>query len=350
MNEFMNQVFFSNTLFDYLKAIIIFLSALIFIKILQHTFLKRLKQLSERTKTTIDDFLLSLVKRIALPLACWGAFYLSVNTLVLFPFLKNLIRIFSVAIITIFTAHLAMLLVNYGFKMYAHKRTDDISLERSLQGILRVIKVLIWSFAVMFFLDNIGFKISTVIAGLGIGGIAVGLAAQAILKDLFSYFSIIFDRPFEIGDFIIIGDYLGTVEYIGAKTTRIRSLGGEQLIFSNTDLTDSRVRNYKRMEKRRVVFQLGVTYDTGYEKLKEIPKIITDVIKNIENTAFDRAHFSSYGDFNLVFEVVYYVLSSDYNKYMDVQQEINLAINKEFSSRAIEFAYPTQTLYVNKQT
>ena len=183
---------------------------------------------------------------------------------------------------------------------------------------------------------------------LGVGGIAIGLAAQAVLKDLFSYFSIIFDRPFEVGDFIIVGDLLGTVEYIGAKTTRLRSLGGEQLIFSNTDLTDSRIKNYKRMEQRRVLFQFGIVYQTPYEKLQQIPSIVKKIIEDVEDTIFDRTHFSSYGDSNLVFEVVYYVVGSDYNKYMDIQQSINLAIFKEFETRGVEFAYPTQTLYINK--
>ena len=169
-----------------------------------------------------------------------------------------------------------------------------------------------------------------------------------MFKDLFSYFSILFDRPFEIGDFVIIGEYLGTIEHIGIKTTRIRSLGGEQLVFSNSDLTDSRVRNYKKMQKRRVVFKFGVTYQTSQDKLKNIPGGIEKIVKGIKDTAFDRAHFASYGDFSLIFEVVYYVLAADYNKYMDIQQEINLAINKEFTSHKIEFAYPTQTLYVNK--
>ncbi|MFC1599390.1 mechanosensitive ion channel family protein, partial [Candidatus Omnitrophota bacterium] len=213
---------------------------------------------------------------------------------------------------------------------------------------LSVSKFLIWGLAIIFFLDNLGFKVSTVIAGLGIGGVAVALAAQAVLGDLFSYFAIIFDRPFEIGDFIIIGEYLGTIEHIGVKTTRIRSLGGEQLVFSNTDLTNSRVRNYKRMQKRRVVFKLGVTYQTSLDQLKAVPGIIEKAIKSIDNTTFDRAHFLSYGDFSLVLEVVYYVLTGDYNKYMDIQQSINFAIKEEFEKRGIEFAYPTQTLYVNK--
>ena len=140
-----------------------------------------------------------------------------------------------------------------------------------MTGIIRVIKLIVWGVAISFFLDNMGFKISAVIAGLGIGGVAVALAAQAVLGDLFSYFAIIFDRPFEVGDFIIIGDFLGCVEHVGIKTTRISSLGGEQLIFSNTDLTNSRVRNYKRMKKRRVVFQFGVTYETGLQMVKVIP-------------------------------------------------------------------------------
>ncbi|MDP2942472.1 MAG: mechanosensitive ion channel family protein, partial [Candidatus Omnitrophota bacterium] len=213
---------------------------------------------------------------------------------------------------------------------------------------LIVVKVLIWGGAIILFLDNLGFKISAIIAGLGIGGVAVALAAQAILKDLFSYFSIIFDQPFKIGDFIIVGDLMGTIEYIGIKTTRIRSLGGEMLIFSNSDLTDSRLRNYRLMEKRRVVFKLGVVYETSRERLKEIPKIIENSIKNVKDTMFDRAHFFSYGDFSLIFEIVYYVVGADYNKYMDIQQEINFAIKEEFERKGIEFAFPTQTLYVNK--
>jgi len=233
--------------------------------------------------------------------------------------------------------------------MYCKKVSASKTLDKSLSGALKVIKFGVWSLAVIFLLDNLGFKISTVIAGLGIGGVAIALAAQAVLGDLFSYFSIIFDRPFEIGDFIIVGDLLGTIEHIGIKTTRVRSLGGEQLIFPNSDLTNSRVRNYKRMQKRRVVFKLGVTYDTPLAKLKEIPKIIEGSIKGVADTIFDRAHFSSYGDFSLTFEVVYYVLSSDYNKYMDIQQEINFKIKEEFEKKAIEFAFPTQTLYVNKQ-
>jgi small-conductance mechanosensitive channel len=184
------------------------------------------------------------------------------------------------------------------------------------------------------------------VAGLGIGGIAIALAAQTILGDLFSYLVIFFDKPFEIGDFIILEDKMGTVEYIGIKTTRIRTLGGEQLICSNTDLTNSRVHNFKRMQERRVVFSFGVVYDTTTTKLKLIPGIIKQAIESLRETRFDRAHFKSFGNSSLDFEVVYYILTPDYNLYMDKQQAINMSIFESFEREQIEFAYPTQTLFL----
>ena len=344
----MERVYFENSVADYLIVIGLFLAALIAIKIFKHYILKRLKKLAEKTTTTIDDFLIRIIQKQILPLANFGAFYLSVNILSLPPFAKKIIDVIGMAVLMVFTARLALSFMSYGFDLYFTKRGKDIAADRSLTGILAVLKVIVWALAIVMFLDNLGFKISAIIAGLGIGGIAIALAAQAILGDLFSYFSILFDRPFEVGDFIILDDYLGTIEHIGIKTTRIRSLGGEQVILSNTDLTSSRVRNYKRMDSRRVVFKLGVTYQTSLEQLKVMPGLIEKIIKGVKGTTFDRAHFSSYGDFNLVFEVVYYVMSRDYNIYMDTQQEINFAIKKEFEARGIEFAYPTQTVYLNK--
>ncbi|MFC1667435.1 mechanosensitive ion channel family protein [Candidatus Omnitrophota bacterium] len=348
IQDIMGYVFFGNRVMDYSICIFLFLALLVIIKIFRHFLLKRLKKWAEKTATTLDDFLISIVQKIFLPLTYFGALYVSLNTLSLAPVLEKVIGIIGVGLLTLFAARLATVLIDYGINLYWAKRGKDITLERSMNGISRVVRVIVWGLAIVFFLDNLGFKISAVIAGLGIGGVAVALAAQAVLGDLFSYFAILFDRPFEVGDFIIIGDYLGSIEHIGIKTTRIRSLGGEQLIFSNTDLTNSRVRNYKRMEKRRVVFKLGVTYQTSLEQVKAISGIIKDVIKNIKDTTFDRAHFLSYGDFSLIFEVVYYIMGSDYNKYMDIQQEINFGIKKEFEVQGIEFAYPTQTLYLTK--
>lgn len=213
---------------------------------------------------------------------------------------------------------------------------------------LRAIAVFaIWIAGLLFLLDNLGFDITAVVAGLGIGGIAVALAAQALLGDLFSYFVILFDKPFELGDFLIFGDILGSVERIGVKTTRLRSLSGEQIIVSNSDLTSSRVRNYKRMESRRVVFRIGVVYGTSAEHLREIPSIIRSIVEREDTVRFDRAHFATYGDWSLQFEVVYIVASADYNLFMDVQERINLAIYDDFTAHGIEFAFPTQTIALN---
>jgi len=191
--------------------------------------------------------------------------------------------------------------------------------------------------------------VTALVAGLGVGGIAVALAVQNILGDLFASFSIVLDRPFVMGDFIIVGDYMGTVEHVGLKTTRIRSLSGEQLVFSNTDLLGSRIRNYKRMAERRVVFSLGVLYQTSPEQLEKIPQMIREIVEAQTPVRFDRAHFKEYGASSLNFEVVYYILDPDYNRYMDIQQAVNLEIYRRFDEEGIEFAYPTQTLYLRRE-
>jgi len=342
------ETFLGNNISDYLICLFIFLLSFIGIKIFKHIILKKLKKWAKRTKTTLDDFLVNLIEKSVVPFLYLFALYISLKVLNFPAYFDKVVNTAAMAILTFFIANIVLKLIAYSLETYWRKIKHTDTLEHSLSGVLKVVKFVVWALAVVFFLDNLGFKISTVIAGLGIGGVAIALAAQALLKDLFSYFSIVFDRPFEVGDFIIVGDLLGTIEHVGIKTTRIRSLGGEQLIFSNSDLTDSRVRNYKKMKKRRVVFKLGVVYGTPLKELKEIPKIIEKVIRSVQDTNFDRAHFFSYADFSLVFEVVYYVMSPDYNKYMDIQQEINFIIKEEFEKRKIDFAFPTQTVYLNK--
>ncbi len=342
------QIVFHNRVLDYLICFFTFLVGAIIIQIFKSILLNRLKAWTEKTSTTLDDFLIQAVKKQLFPLLYFGAFYLSIRGLVLSSVLYKSINILGLILLTIFGARFLLTMIEYSLKAYWVKKGMGTAKKQALDGIIMVTKVVVWGFAVIILLDNLGIKISALVAGLGIGGIAIALAAQAVLGDLFSYFTIFFDRPFEIDDFIIVGDYLGTVEHVGIKTTRVRSLSGEQLVFSNSDLTNSRLRNYKRMDKRRVNFKLGVTYETGLEQLKEIPTMIANIIKSVDDVVFDRAHFFSYGDFSLVFDVVYYVLSSDYNKYMDIQQEINFKIKEEFEKRKIEFAYPTQTLYLNK--
>jgi small-conductance mechanosensitive channel len=224
---------------------------------------------------------------------------------------------------------------------------DDDPTRRTVGQMLALgARVGLWALLLLVALDNLGVDITALVAGLGVGGVAVALATQNILGDLFASVSILLDKPFVPGDFVIVGDFMGTVDHIGIKTTRVRSLGGEQIVFSNNDLLQSRLRNYKRMSERRIVFRLGVVYQTSVEKLVAIPEMLRTIVENQSGTRLDRAHFASYGDFALTFEAVYYVLSPEYNRYMDVQQAINLDIYRTFQGQGIEFAYPTQTLLV----
>ncbi len=346
--DVLNHEYFGNELFKYFTALVLFLVGIIAAKIFKRILLKRLKSWAEKTSTEIDDFIVHILERLVVPIFYFFALFFSLKTLNLRPGFSNFLDTALMTLITFSVVYLCVKVVNISFRIYWKKLGQIQTFESSFGAALSIMKFIIWSIAIIFYLDNLGFKVSSVIAGLGIGGVAIALAAQTVLKDLFSYFSIIFDHPFEVGDFIIVGELLGTIEHIGIKTTRVRSLGGEQLIFSNSDLTDSRIRNYKRMQKRRVVFKLGVVYETTLDQLKEIPKIIKNAVEKTENTIFDRAHFFSYGDFSLIFEVVYLVKSGDYNKYMDIQQNINFIIKDEFENRNIEFAFPTQTLYLNK--
>ena len=208
--------------------------------------------------------------------------------------------------------------------------------------------VAVWSLVLLMALANLGVDITALVAGLGIGGIALALGLQNILGDLFASVSILLDKPFVVGDFIIVGEFMGTVERIGVKTSHLRSLGGELIVFSNSDLLQSRVRNYRNMERRRVLFRLGVVYQTPHEQLRRIPQMLEECVQGIEGVSFDRAHFAEFGDFALKFEVVYFVLDRDYNVHMDHLQELNLAIHGAFQREGIEFAYPTQTLFTSK--
>jgi len=220
------------------------------------------------------------------------------------------------------------------------------SMRNALALIQFAVRVAVWSIALLLIFENLGFDVTALVAGLGVGGIAVALAAQSVLGDLFSSLAIVLDRPFEVGDFIVFGDQSGTVEKIGIKTTRIRALSGEQVAVSNSDLVKTRVHNFKRMDRRRIVLVLGVTYDTPADKLDSIPSMVTKIIEAQDQARFDRAHFRSFGASALEFEAVYYVLSADYTVYMDVQQDINFAIFRAFEDQGIEFAFPSQTLYV----
>ncbi|MEB3213908.1 MAG: mechanosensitive ion channel family protein [Leptolyngbyaceae bacterium] len=348
--EFLSNELLGNTLGDYLLAIATFVIAVIVIRIVKSIVVGRLKRWSRYTSTDLDDRLITIVERPLIALLYLGAFYIAIRNLDLHPILQQSIDVICVIIGTLLAVQLLGSLVEYGARLYLLKKRSDPAMTQTVDAVVPAIKVVVWAIGIVFLLDNLGFDISAVVTGLGIGGVAVALAAQGILGDLFSYISILSDRPFELGDFIIVGDLVGTVEHIGLKTTRLRSLTGEELIIANTDITSSRIQNFKRMARRRIAFSIGVTYETAADTLKQIPSLIQQVIEGVKPVTFDRAHFASYGDFSLNYEVVYYVETSDYGEYMDAQQTIYFGIRDVFEEKGIEFAYPTQLLYVNGLT
>src|SRR5665648_775727 len=282
INDFLQQTYFQNRIIDYIISIAIFILLVISIKIIKSILLKKLLQTwAKKTTTKIDDkFVKAFEERIKtfLNLVYFGAFYISIKQLTIYSQIERFFNIFIIILLTFFGIRFLLSITIYGLETYWVKKEKGQAKKQALKGIITIIKIIIWGIFLIILLDNLGIKISALVAGLGIGGIAIALAAQSVLGDLFSYFIIFFDRPFEIGDFIIIGDFLGTVEDIGIKTTRLRSLGGEELIFSNQDLTNSRVRNYKRMNRRRIVFKFGVIYQITLTQLKKIPQIVEEII------------------------------------------------------------------------
>jgi small-conductance mechanosensitive channel len=309
----------------------------------------RLSRLAKRTETHWDDAVLDLLANTkSLALLIFALFFGSL-ALTLTDKVRTIILSVTLIALIVQGGLWASQLLHYWLKRSMEKRRkEDPGSVAALNVSSWVARLIIWSIVLLLILDNLGINITALVAGLGVGGIAVALAVQNILGDLFASLSIVLDKPFAVGDFIIIDDYLGSVENVGLKTTRLRSLSGEQLVMSNADLLSSRIRNYGRMYERRIVFNLGVTYQTPREKLKKIPGIIREAVESQEKTRFDRSHFKAYGDFSLDFETVYYVLEPDYNVYMDIQQSVNLAIHERFEQETIEFAYPTQTVYVER--
>ena len=227
-------------------------------------------------------------------------------------------------------------------KKRRHSMAEDRATAGSLGIIAIIVRALIWSVVLLLTLDNLGANITTLVAGLGIGGIAIALAVQNVLGDLLASLSITLDKPFVLGDFLIIDDFKGTVEHIGIKSTRLRSLDGEQIIMPNADLLKSRMRNYGRMQERRVLFSIGVTYETPRAKLERIPGIVRAIVETQPRVRVDRCHLARLGSYSIDCEVVYYVLSAEYGVYMDIQQDINLKLIEAFEREQIEFAYPTQ--------
>lgn len=228
-------------------------------------------------------------------------------------------------------------LVGFLGKRYAQRQEGG---KATIVAVSFLGRLVLWCVLALLLLDTYGVQITTLVATLGVGGIAVALAAQSVLGDLLAAISIYLDKPFVIGDFIIFDDFLGTVEYVGLRSTQIQSLGGERIVMSNSDLLQCRIRNYKPMAERRAVFEINVAYGLSYDALASVPDILREAIAAQPDARLDRAHFKKYTESSLVFEAVYYVLNPDYAVYMDVQQGINLHVYRKFEDNGIAFAHP----------
>lgn len=345
--QFLERTFLDNTLQTWAIALGTALLVWMAIKVAKSFLERRMVKLAARTRTEVDDLVLEVIRKTKVFFPLIIAIYTGAQALQLPELAEKIILGVTVILVLLQVGIWGSAMITFWVKRYMQRRMqEDAAAATSVAALSFVGKLALWSVLLLLALDNLGYDITALVAGLGIGGIAVALALQNVLGDLFASLSIVLDKPFVIGDFIIVGDYLGTVEHIGLKTTRVRSLGGEQLVFSNNDLLESRIRNYKRMAERRIVFGFGVVYQTPADTLAEIPGQVKEIIESVDRTRFDRAHFKSYGDSSLDFEVAYYVLSPDYNTYMDIQQEINLELYRRFEAQGIDFAYPTRTLFV----
>ena len=342
------SVILGNTPAAYGYALTAFAVALTLLYVVKNIGVARLRAMAEKTETDLDDLLVALIGKFQWFEYQLVAFFIATRYLLRTDAFDSGLKTVILLVFTYRGITIAQTLLTYWVNKVAAKRELDgqarTSVVNSTQTILRI---LVWIAAVLFVLDNLGVNISAVLAGLGIGGVAVALASQAILGDLFNFFVILLDKPFNIGDFIISDSVSGTIEHIGLKSTRIRSLSGEIVVISNSNLLSSRIRNYQDLTKRRVVFKTGIVYGTKPELLRKIPSIVEKAVQGCQ-AEFDRCNLSNCGDFSLDFETAYYLNEPDYNAYMAAHEQVLLAVLEGLAAAGAELAYPTQTVLIKK--
>ena len=351
MWDFLRNPLADNTAQDWLIAAGVFVAMMVVVRAAIGIGLRRVKTIAAKTETDVDDLVTELLEKTKFLFVALVALYAGARSLTLPPEVDDLMSTILVLGFLIQGAFWANGMVNYILESWARQKFEaDPTISTALGSVGFLIRFAVWATFVMLALDNLGINIGPLVASLGIGGVALALALQGILGDLFASLTIIFDKPFAVGDYIQVGDLAGTVQHVGLKSTRIRASSGEQLVFSNADLLGSRIRNFQNRQERRCAFTLGVTYDTSSEKLERIPDLIREIIESRENTRFDRSFFMTFGDSALNIETVYYMLVPDFQTYGETHHAINLEIFRKFAEEGIEFAYPTQTVYLEGVT
>jgi small-conductance mechanosensitive channel len=344
----METIFWENTVAHYVGALTVVVIALLVIVVLRRILRPRHAE-GEPSRARVDELLRVTVARTRLSLLLLVVLYFASRPLILPELAWAIIRGGAVIAFLVQLGLWVSAGLDYWVERYRHGKLEtDAAAVTTISAVGFVIRIVLWALLFLVGLQNFGFEVTPLIAGLGIGGIAIALALQAILGDLFASLSIVIDKPFVIGDFIIVGDYLGTVEHIGLKTTRIRSLSGEQVIMSNGDLLQSRIRNYKRMFERRAVYNFAIAYGTSPDLLEKIPRLVKEAVEQTPNTRFDRSHFKGFGDYAYQFETVFWITQPDFNIYMDAQQQISLKLVRAFEGEGIRPAVPVRQIVQEK--
>jgi small-conductance mechanosensitive channel len=340
----LDRSFLGEPVRDWMMAAVIAVVVLALLALVKRLIVHRLGRIAPRTETRVDDFVVAMVRRTRWLLLLFPVLYLSMLGLHL-PKVQAVLRTVAILALLFQIAIWALVAIDFWVASTRERRMAEDAASVTMLAVFGFIaKMILGVVLFLLVLENLGVNVTALVAGLGVGGIAVALALQNVLGDLLASLSIVLDKPFVLGDTIQVDEMVGTVESIGLKTTHLRSVSGEQLVLSNGDLLRSRIRNHKRMGDRRVALAFGVTYQTPPEQLERIPEMIREAVEAQDQTRFDRAHLRGLGDSSLDFEAVYFVVSPDYRIHMDRQQAILLTLLRRFEREGIALAYPTRTV------
>ena len=331
---------------EVIVALLLFLLTFILGWVIYHIFEHYFTNWAKKTKTTLDDEIIKNIKKpIYFLVILIGLYYGLKQLSLLDPYKIEVTLIFAVGQI-LFIIFIITRVINVLVSWYAEKiaiQRKKVIDNRILNIFKKFLHAIVYIIGFLFILNAFNIDLSGAVIGLGVGGIAIAFALQNVLSDVFSAFSIYFDRPFEVGDFIVVGQHSGTVTKIGMKSTRLQLLQGEEMIVSNREITSSSVRNYRKMTRRRVEFIIRVAPNTPLEKLKYIPQLIEKTIRGCKSAEFEMVHFKEIGPFSYNFEVVYYINTGDYSKFLDIHEKVNFALKETFEKEKIEFAFQNKS-------
>jgi small-conductance mechanosensitive channel len=346
----LDRVWYGASVKQWLLAGVVLAVVYLALSVLRRVLARRLESLAARTSTDWDDLAVEIVRRTRPYFLAAIAIYAA--TRIMAP-PREVARILGAAAVIVVLLQAGVWgngIIGFGAEHYIKSRgAGDSGTRTTIRAVGYAARFVLWGLLVVTALQNFGINVTALVTGLGIGGIAIALAVQNILGDLFAALAIVLDKPFVVGDAVQVDNVNGTIEHVGLKTTRIRSVNGEQVIIANADLLKSRIQNHQRRLDRRVVFNIDVTYDTPPDKVERIPALVRTVIEKHSPVRFGRCHFLAWTDSALRFETVYHVLDADYDRYADIQHAVNVELLRRFAAEKIEFAFPARTVIMKRE-